>query len=490
MKIELNRQSQIPVVKQIAQAITDRIQSGYFPAGSRLPSIRQLSRSIGVSPVTVIQAYNVLEKKGLITRIQGKGTFVNGKEGRTAEGLSNVGFGPISVEDYIHRSQTFNYYQIKEAINFSFSAVNPELLPTQFLVKRITEEIYKHPEALTKYGEIQGDLELREEMAMYLASQGIRVLSQEILVTNGFQQGLDLVARCFLGPGDVVMTEEPTYSAAIDVFRSRGAMIIPVPVDDEGMRIDRLVALCDTYTPKLIYTVPTFHNPTGTVMSLKRRRELLDIADSVNSLIVEDDPWNEIHFEQPPPRPLKTMDDNGRVIYIKGLSKIIAPGCRIGFIIAAEHVFSRLVIAKTLADLGNPLLTQKAILTVMRSNHLARQLEKLRLALKKRRDATLKVLRDCAPDGVSWVKPRGGFNIWVSCPPWVNTNDILREAEQRGIHFMPGSVCFPGEPEYHHLRISFSYVGEKQLEQGMADLCSLLTAHVSRKPAKGSTPLF
>ncbi|WP_019120546.1 PLP-dependent aminotransferase family protein [Brevibacillus massiliensis] len=490
MKIELNRSSHIPLSQQIHQALADRILSGYFPKGSRLPSVRKLAGLLHVSPVTVIHALDMLEKEKLVTRIQGKGTFVyeqrtDGQEGQQQDPM------PLQIPDYIHRSQYLYYNQMPAEFNFASSSVDPALLPTKLLAESIQHLARHQPEILAQYGEIQGDLELRQVLAKYLTQESLFTTPQEILVTNGSQQGIDLVARSFIGPGDVVVTEEPTYAAAIDVFRSRGAAVVSVPMDEEGMRIDKLTALLDTYTPKLVYTIPTFQNPTGKVMSVRRRKQLLELANELGFLILEDDPWSEIYYDETPPPHIKSMDTSGSVIYLKGLSKILSPGCRIGFLIASVNILNRLIVAKTNADLGNPLLNQKVILPILESNRIGRQLGELRSTLKKRRDLTLKLLGQQAPAGTSWIVPKGGFNLWISLPDWANTNELLGEAEKRNVTYLPGSSCYPGEMEWNHLRISFSFVDEDHLKRGIRELCALIDSYLSSpEERKGLTPLF
>lgn len=176
--------------------------------------------------------------------------------------------------------------------------IDPGLLPNRYLEQEIHKMLSENPRILSQYSEIQGDYKLRVAMSQYLKQFEVSTTPDNLLITNGSQQGLDLVARTFIGPGDVVVMESPTYPGAIDIFRGRGATILTVPIDKEGMKVDILQNLCDKYKPKIIYTIPTFHNPTGTVMSHKRRRQLLEIAKSIQCIIVEDDPWCEIYFDK------------------------------------------------------------------------------------------------------------------------------------------------------------------------------------------------
>lgn len=489
MKIELNRHANVPLAQQIYRAFADRILSGQFEKGNRLPSVRQLTRTLRVSPVTVSRAFKLLEDQKLVTRIQGKGTFVYEdtppKDNKTPDNIQ------LHMPDYLHRSQSVYYHQKPAAINFSSSAVHTALLPTAELAQSLKQLAREQPDTLGQYGEIQGDLELRQAMAKYLSQEDIAVSPQEILVTNGSQQGIDLVARSFLGPGDVVFTEEPTYAAAIDVFRSRGATVIPVPMDEEGMRLDALTKLLDTYTPTLIYTIPTYHNPTGRVMSARRRKALLQLTQDIRCLILEDDPWSEIYFDEPPPPHIKSMDREGNVIYLKGLSKVLSPGCRVGFLIAPVPLLKPLITAKTYADLGNPLLNQKVVLPIIRSGKLSDLFTDLRTALKQRRDRTIRLLRPLADAHVSWAHPRGGFNLWLTLPEYANANDLLVEVAKRKISFLPGSSCYPNDIEWHHLRLSFSSVTEEKLDAGVRELCAVTTSYLSRlSKRKGATPLF
>jgi DNA-binding transcriptional MocR family regulator len=475
LKIELKRNAGIPIVQQIYENIADRIRSGSIQEEERLPSVRSLAKQLGVSFLTIVRAYDLLDKNGLIVRIQGKGTFVKASSPKSHKKSEerNSFHWQLSILDYLPRAQFSTHYNSSEnSIQFSLAAISPSLLPNRYLEKEIHSILEKDPTTLSKYGPVQGDAELRQAMSNYLKKQKINISKQDILVTNGTQQGIDLVARTFIGPGDVVITEAPTYPAALDIFRSRGANIVPVPIDnDDGMRMDILLRVCETYKPKLIYTIPNFHNPTGTVLSQDRREKLLALAQEYQILILEDDPWSEIYFDEKPPFPIKSLDTNGYVIYLKGLSKTLIPGCRIGLLTANGTVFSRLVASKANADLGSPLLTQKAIFPLFHSKRMDDHMKKLRFALKLRRDLVTDLLKRNIPAEVVWTEPKGGLNIWISIPQGLDTNHLLMECQKKNIYFLPGSACFPGEPETNHLRLSFSYLQENVLETGVIEFC-------------------
>ncbi|MCY9176247.1 PLP-dependent aminotransferase family protein [Bacillus inaquosorum] len=491
MQIDIQRNKRESLSKQIYQSIVDRIRSGLLEEGSKLPSVRSLSKQLEVSLVTAVKAYKQLEQDGFATSIQGKGTFVKAKisEKKKVEAIPSYDW-QLSLQDYLPRSQFARYHIAPQKVHLSSSMIDPKLLPNRYFEHEVQQVLSENPELLSIYGNVQGDNQLRSEMSAYLKRSGVTSTPENILVTSGLQQSIDLVARTFVGPGDVVVMEAPTYPGAIDIFRGRGATILTVPVDKDGMRIDILQNVCEKHKPKVIFTIPTFHNPTGFVMSLKRRKQLLDIAGSIHSIIVEDDPCSEIYFEKKPPVTLKSMDQFGNVIYLRGLSKTIAPSCRIGILTASSSIFNRLLAAKANADLGSPLLTQKAILPLINSKRMIDHSKKLRTALKIRRDLALDLLTSLSPEGVSWTIPEGGLNLWISLPSWIDSHLLLSEAKKQQITFLPGSACYPVGQENNHLRISYSYINEELLKHGITTLCNIFHAAISSQKTSENRPNF
>lgn len=496
MYIDLNRDSNIPLSVQIYQSISDRISSGLIEKGSKLPSVRSLSKTLKVSLVTAVKAYSLLEKDNFIVTIQGKGTYVQSEDvvnNNNPENDSTSLDWQLSITDHLPRAQFWRQninLTTKPQIQMSAAHVHSSLLPEQHISKHLSSLVLKNPSLLFEYGPIQGDLELRTSISDYLKTKDISLSAEEIVITNGSQQAINLVARTFIGAGDVVIMEAPTYTAAIDVFRWQGATILSVPVDKEGMRIDLLLKICDSYSPKLIYTIPSYHNPTGTVMSMQRRRELLHIARDFNCLIVEDDPWSEITFEKSFLPSIKSLDTSGRVIYIKGFSKFLAPGCRIGTISASGSILNRLVAAKANSDLGSPLLTQKALLPFLQSNFMEKHLKNLNSTLIKRRNLTLKLLTEYMPSDVKWTVPQGGPNIWITLPSWMSAESLLFEAQSRNIAFLPGSTCYPSEPEFNHIRIGFCFLDEHQLKEGILALCNIISSFIEQKYSHNDIPIL
>jgi DNA-binding transcriptional MocR family regulator len=491
MHFELKRHSGMPLSKQIAQTLSDRIRSDLLRTGTRLPSVRELAKTLKVSQVTVSKAYDELERMGLIHCTQGKGCFV-GPEPESDAGKQDLSASwQLSAIDYLPRAHTWRHFQGTSSncrYRLHVAEVDAQLLPNREICKNIHQLVTEDPTIIANYGPFQGDAELRQALSDYFRERGIDADKEDVLITSGSQQAIDLVARTFTGPGDTVYMEGPTYSGAIDVFAARGARVITVPVDDEGMRVDILSQLCDVNPPKLIYTIPTFQNPTGTVMSASRRARLLELAQSYNALILEDDAFSDIYFRTEPPRAIKSMDPYGHVILAKSFSKILSPGCRVSALVSSGTILNRLIAAKTIADLGSPMLNQKAILPVLQSNLFQRHLKRLRSALKARRDIVLELLKRHAPKGVTWTVPEGGFNVWVTMPDWAKATDLYVLAQREGAAILPGITCYANEPEHHRFRISYSFLDEKSLGEAVILLCDVLRRYLANPLPKETHP--
>lgn len=488
MHIELKRGSSTKLYMQIALTIADRIRSGLIEPGTRLPSVRKMTADLGVSLVTVTKAYAELEAIQLVRCSQGKGCYVRGTEPSDQMSREAVAHSKMSTNDsgvslnwqmtlvdYLPRAQLWRHFDASPQVRYELhmSAIQPELLPTRDIINSAYHLSSDHAERMAAYGSFQGDWELRQTFATHFASRGLQVTPERMLITSGAQQGIDLVARTFIGPGDVVYMEAPTYTGAIDVFTSRGAKIITVPMDNEGMRIDLLTRLCDTYPPKLIYTIPTYHNPTGVTMSTQRRAQLLNIAQSYHCLILEDDPFADLYFREPPPASIKSMDSAGHVVYIKSFSKVLSPGCRIACAIADGSVLTRLVAAKSTADLGSPLLTQKALQAYIQEQYDT-YVYQLREELYSRLCVASEVLEQYATNEMQWRLPEGGLNLWLELQGNTDMHELHRQSLAAGVSFLPGSACYVAESDTTSLRICFTVTSSEELKQGLRILCTVI----------------
>ncbi|PWA08877.1 PLP-dependent aminotransferase family protein [Pueribacillus theae] len=482
MKIELSRDnSSMSLVDQIYFEILERIESRLLQKGALLPSVRKLAKDLNVSVVTVHKAYTRLAKEGYINIYKGKGAYINEryenmKPNREKGGDLSSFDWQQNIEDYIHRAQLVQHLQFSNPIQFATSVIYHKLLPTRFLAETMKLLVDNDPTILARYCETQGDSELREEMQKFLNRvYRLHVPFENMMITSGVQQGIDLVARSFIGPGDVVIMEQPCFTGAIDAMRGRGANILTAPVKQDGICLQTIEEICDRLKPKLIYTNPTFQNPTGTVMSEQNRKTLLEIAEKYGILIVEDDAVGDLYFDDEiPPKPIKYWDRNGHVIYLKGFSKPLSPGCRIATLVASGVVFERLVAAKATADICNPLLTQKAILSFLRSDKMFPHLEKLRIALEVRRDRLKNYFSTHLGDLITYRQPQGGLNVWIELPCKYNAEQLLYKAVEHNVSFLPGSACFVKDPQRNFIRLSFSSVSDKELDEGAERFANLI----------------
>lgn len=310
------------------------------------------------------------------------------------------------------------------------------------------------------------------------AARGIAVPQDGLMVTAGAAQALDLAARALLGPEDLVAVEAPTYMEALEMFRNYTDQIIGYPVDQDGLQVEALAADLiqrrreGRPLPKLLYTIASFQNPTGATLSLARRRRLLELAEEFDFLILEDDAYGELSFGQPPV-PLKALDRAGRVIYVGSLSKIVAPGIRIGWVVAEPELVTAMRLYKK--DLDHPLGWGIAAQYLSGVDMEAR-VAGLRTAYRQRRDQMLDSLRREMPDGVTWTEPEGGFFVWIRVPG-VDTVELLPRALAAGVAYVPGKYFYFGGDEGREcLRLSFSYLPAEDLQRGVALLASVLRA--------------
>lgn len=471
MHIDLIRSGSKSLPHQISETLSQRISSGLLQQGVRLPSVRSLATTLRVSQVTVSKAYDVLEKRGLIYCRQGKGCFITDPEHTRSQ---EDGRWQDGYDDYLPRAQlwrNFDYSEVKYP--FHIAAIHSELLPLKNIGDSYAALVTQQPELMATYGNFQGDLELRGIMRDHLNARGMALSSSDLMITSGTQQGIDLVARTFVGPGDAVYLEAPSYTGAIDVFAGRGAEMIFVPTDSEGMRVDILTKMCDQRPPKLIYTIPTFQNPSGVTLSIARRQRLLELARSYRCLIVEDDPFSDLYFHAPAPPTIKSMDAEGHVVYMKSFSKVIAPGCRIACVAAEGNILSRLIAAKSASDLGSPLLTQRAVLPFIAGKYESYAAQ-LRFTLRGRMEKAAKLLKLYAPPGVKYILPEGGLNLWLELPGSPDIARLHELAEQESISFLPGDVCYSTETPSRHIRLCYSQMNETDMEEGLRLFLRLL----------------
>ena len=365
-------------------------------------------------------------------------------------------------------------------IPLTYGFPDPGSFPIEELVTAATRVLREQGKDALQYGPIQGPEAFRELLVQKLAGEGVAVEKDNLLITVGGSQGIDLVGHLFVDPGDVVIVEAPTFIGALQTFRNLEADLREVPLDNDGMDTDALEALLDSLAsegkrPKLIYTIPTFQNPSGTTLSEPRRQRLLELAQRHGIMILEDDAYGELRFSGEPLRSLYARSPEGGVIQARTFSKILAAGLRLGYVVAPKELMARLLQLKV--DVGtSPFVT--AITTTFSSDGslapLERHIGRLCGVYRERRDAMLEALSEYAPPGVEWTEPDGGFFTWVTLPEGTDAAALLPKAAEAGVSFIPGAQNFPLSDGRRHLRLSFSFLPPAQLTEGIRRLCGVL----------------
>ncbi len=481
MRIPLDRQSEIPLYQQIESHLRQGILSGSLPVDTRLPACRQLARDLGVNRITVENAYSELEADGLVFSRMGSGTYVLLANPLPAIPKSSLDkpwpLWQQSVQDRNIVSKSDIVDEMLQAsghphpISFASGISDSRQFPVEDFRKVIQTVMRRDQIAALEYGERNGYAPLREGITHILASQGLQTHPENILITAGSQQAIFLASQVLLKPNDIVLVEDPTYSAAIDLFHILGFQIVGIPMDGQGMQVEKLEKLLQQYHPKLIYTIPNFHNPTGTCLSSARRRQLIVLADRYNVPILEDDFVGDLRYEGHSQPSLKALDPGGHVIYVSTFSKMLMPGLRVGFIVADGPVYGSLLNFKRLSDLATSTLIQRALDAYVTVGRYQTYLHRSCQLFRKRRDTMLEAIDRYLPADVSFDMPKGGLFIWLRLPNILSADELLPLACKEGVSFAPGNFFFTdGVSGGEWLRLNFASQPGEDIEEGIRRL--------------------
>ncbi len=368
-------------------------------------------------------------------------------------------------------------------ISFAGGLPDPATFPVEEIKAIATRLLDREANLVLQYGPTEGDARLRDELVKWMAKDGIHASRDQVLVTLGSQQGLDLVGRVFLDPGDHVIVELPTYMAALQVFRSYRVEMLGVPQDDSGMRMDLLEETLarlarDGRRPKFIYVGPDFQNPSGATMSDDRRTRLLVLAQQYRTLVVEDNPYRELCFEGAPPPPLAALDREGRVIYLSTFSKTLCPGLRIAWMAASEEFIRQFVTAKQGMDLCCPAFTQAIAAEFCAAGHIYDRVGAIVERYRRKRDTMLAALSREMPPGVTWTHPHGGLFLWVRLPEGMDTERMLPLAVEEGVAYVVGSGFHADGGGRNAMRLNFSFPSEAEIEEGVRRLARIVTTQL------------
>ena len=382
------------------------------------------------------------------------------------------------------------FSSIPDLISLAGGYPASELFPVDAFREAFEAVLLSDARAALQYSPTEGYLPLREFLAARMGRFGISASPQELMITHGSQQGLDLVARLFVDSGSLVVVEDPSYVGGLQAFSSYEARYLVIPTDEDGMQVDRLEeALAGGGPrPRLIYVLPNFQNPSGVTLSLERRHRLLELSYRYGIPILEDDPYGELRYEGKSLPSLKSMDVEGNVIYLGTFSKILVPGLRLGWVVAPREVIQRLLDGKQAADLHTGSLTQRAVYEVCRRDMLDRHIGRMRSVYRRRRDAMLRSLENHLPANAGWSHPQGGIFLWVRLSGGVDTAAMLAEAVREKVAYVPGSAFNPRGEKTDAMRLNFSSSTPAQIEEGVRRLARVARrwseqAELSERPA-------
>lgn len=478
MRIPLNRESSIPLYRQLETYLRQNILSGSLSPGTRLPATRQLAQDLGISRITVRNAYDELESEGLISSREGSGAYVMPLVPLAAFQTSAAGIAwPLwqqELDEIAEGTAPAPFPQrARHPQPIAFTGVgDPRQFPVNDFYKALQTVIRRDGIAALGYGDFgQGYLPLRETIGHVLASQGIQAHPDNIVITSGSQQALALVCQVLLKPGDVILVESPTYNFALELFRSLNLKIVSIPLDEHGMQVELLEPLLQQHHPRLLYTIPNFQNPTGTCLSGARRRQLVALADRYNIPVLEDDFVGDLRYDGRAQPAVKALDPGGRVIYTGTFSKMLMPGLRVGFLVAEGPVFGRLVTFKRVNDLATSTLIQRTLDVYVTIGRYQAHLRRSCRVYRQRRDAMLNAVKRHLPADVEVNPPQGGLFIWLRLPENLSALKLLPLAASEGVEFAPGSRFFPNSADGEsYLRLNFATQTPEAIEEGIRRL--------------------
>ncbi|HXZ13428.1 MAG TPA: PLP-dependent aminotransferase family protein [Candidatus Sulfotelmatobacter sp.] len=505
LPLHLQPESHIPLYVQLRDQLRALVHSGELRSGDRIPASRELATQLGVHRTTVANAYAELESEGLIQGHVGRGTFIcgapvkqftppprtNGNGGsmrwealfadeRGEEGLSRL--MPVIPPD---------------AIAFVSARPSEEFFPVEDIRRCCNAVLRSEGRRVLQQGSTDGYEPLKRVLIEMLREEGVNVRPEQMLITDGCQQALDLLCKAFLRPGDSLALENPAYPGAIAIFAGARIRMLAVGVETDpkrtghqGLDVEALESALMQNRVKLILVTPDFHNPTGTTLPLAERRRLLEIAVRYQVPVVEDGIYARLRLRGNPVPSLKSLDRTGNVIQIDSFSKIAFPGLRVGWCIGPESAIERLRLVKQATDLHTDQLAQATLAEFVRRGLLARHLARMKKVYRSRLEAIEEAFEKHMPVETTWTRPEGGMSIWVTLPAGFDAAELLIHVRERGVLFVPGRYFYIQNPQPNTLRLGFAGLDEKQIARGVQMLGEMLKVEFRKRQrgARGELP--
>jgi len=491
--LHIDARDERPIYRQIADQIIDRIRAGTLPPGYRLPPTRRLADALNAHRNTVVRAFEELAAGGFVSSVVGRGTFVTAEPSRRPPSPATAGEFPwpsllsrAADGELLARFRRLARGPVPgDAINLTRMEPSGDLLPVAELRRCIDHVLRtRGPEALS-YAPRQGLERLRLLIAEDLGRVGVPAAPEDILVTTGSQQAIDLIGRALINPGDTFLTEGQTYSGALNALSSTGARLVGVPCDADGPDTEALDALSGRRA-KGLYVIPSCSNPRGTTMSLARREAIVAWSRRAGVPLVEDDYGADLSLDgTPTPPPLRALDAN--VFYIGTFSKKLIPALRVGFIVCPRPLVGTLGSFKHAMDLGTSALLQLALAEFLERGYLRAHLRRILPVYRARRDALAEALREHLPADVRWDLPTRGVVIWLSLPPGLDPEDVFEEGKRHGVLVSPSTLYMASSPALPGIRLVYCAEPADRLREGARRLGRAIDAVTRRRRAAASS---
>jgi 2-aminoadipate transaminase len=487
--VVLNPNSEIPLYKQLAEHIAGEIRTGKLERGERLPPTRELAGQLGLNRTTISAAYELLEAEGLIAGQVGRGSFVTGAEKQPAARTPFPAPAPrehgesdgINWGTLFDRSDAFAIpgAAMGREISFVMSRPSRDLFPLDDFRASCEAVLRRHDLAdILQLGSPSGYEPLRRHLLDEARAQNLAAPGDELIVTNGCQQALDLIARVLLRPGDKVAIEDPVYPGLKNLLAGMGVQLAGIPVGADGIDISQLERVLERERIRLIVVTSNFQNPTGATLAEPPRRALLQAARAKGVPVVENDAYGELRYEGEPVAAIKQLDERGGTVLLRSFSKISFPGLRVGWALGPKALIDRMRHAKEASDLHTDQLSQAVLLEFAESGRLGAHRARVLEAGAQRLRATLDACREYLPSGTRWTRPQGGMNVWVRLSEPLDAAQLLPRAQKEGVAYLPGRYFEVSRRDAGTLRLSFAGLPPEEIRRGVAVLGRIAAAEV------------
>ena len=464
----LNKDLETPLYIQLYEKIKRIIEEQNLD-NEKLPSIRKLSKKLGVNNVTIINAYKLLEQEGYVYSMEGSGTYV--KKVPYSEDIPYIEDGDMDL-------MLSGILPIsKDNINFASVSPTPDLFPIEEFKQALIEVLDRDAGLAFLYPEINGYRPLRESISKFLIDNyDTSVNIDQILITSGGQQGLDIISKSLINQGDIIFVENPTYSGALAAFKSRGAKIIGIPILSDGIDIELLENYIKRFKPKFLYMMTNYQSPTTFSYSNKKKQELLNLAKEHDFYIIEDDFLTDLYFDDDIKIPLISSDRMDKVIFIKSFSKIFMPGVRIGFVTLPNKLLKGIIKAKHTTDITSSGYLQRAFDLYLRKGYWRSHIDKIRKVYSEKYNIMIKELEVLKKYGIDYTVPNGGLSLWLKLPHNIDALEFYSICTENNLSLVPGKVFFTDDSIYsNYIRLSFGAVDNEEISEGISKIDNLLS---------------